>query len=102
MKIMQGDSYPIPVEVTQDGLVVTPDMVSEVEITIGDAVRKTYTSGGVFFEENMWYFLLTQEETFTLEGETVYLRLKYPGTNNVVGTRVGNLSVESIPQKEVI
>ena len=33
MKIMQGDSYPIPVDIMQDGVVVTPEMVEDVEIT---------------------------------------------------------------------
>ena len=46
MKILQGDSYPIPVEIKQDGFPVIPEIVEEVEITIGTGVRKTYTGGG--------------------------------------------------------
>ena len=103
MRILQGDSYPIPVEVRQDGIVVTPELVEEVEITIGSTVRKTYTGGGVFFESDMWYFLLTQEESFSLSGGyDVVLRLKYPGSGNVIGIRAGKLSVEQTEQKEVI
>ena len=54
MRILQGDSYPIPVEITQDGASITPEVIEEIEITIGNTVRKTYTGGGVFFTEGMW------------------------------------------------
>jgi hypothetical protein len=103
MKILQGDSYPIPVEIKQDGIPVIPEIVEEVEITIGTEVRKTYTDGGVFYEDEMWYFLLSQEDTFSLSGGyDVLLRLKHPGSGNVVGTKIGKLSVEKADRKEVI
>ena len=103
MRILQGDSYPIPVEITQDGASITPEVIEEIEITSGNTVRKTYTGGGVFFAEGMWYFLLSQEDTFSLSGGyDVLLRIKYPGTGNVVGTKIGKLSVEKAQHKEVI
>ena len=103
MKILQGDSYPIPVEIMQDGNIVTPEMVEEVEITIGADVRKTYSGGDVFYEDEIWYFLLTQADSFSLSGGyDVVLRLKYPGSSNVVGTKIGKLSVEKADRKEVI
>lgn len=103
MKIFQGDSYPIPVEIRQDGVPVTSELVEEIEITIGSDIRKTYTGGGVFYENEMWYFLLSQEDTFSLSGGyDVLLRLKHPGSGNVVGTKIGKLSVEKADRKEVI
>ena len=103
MKIFQGDSYPIPVEIRQDGVPVTSELVEEIEITIGSDIRKTYTGGGVFYEDEMWYFLLSQEDTFSLSGGyDVLLRLKHPGSGNVVGTKIGKLSVEKAERKEVI
>lgn len=103
MKIFQGDSYPIPVEIRQDGVPVTSELVEEIEITIGSDIRKTYTGGGVFYEDEMWYFLLSQEDTFSLSGGyDVLLRLKHPGSGNVVGTKIGKLSVEKADRKEVI
>ena len=103
MKILQGDSYPIPVEILQDGDIVTPQMVEEVEITIGGDVRKTYTGGSIFYEDEVWYFLLGQEDSFSLSGGyDVLLRLKYTGSGNVVGTKIGKLSVEKAERKEVI
>lgn len=103
MKIFQGDSYPIPVEIRQDGVPVTSELVEEIEITIGSDIRKTYTGGGVFYEDEMWYFLLSQEDTFSLSGGyDVLLRLKHPGSGNVIGTKIGKLSVEKADRKEVI
>lgn len=103
MKIFQGDSYPIPVEIRQDGVPVTSELVEEIEITIGSDIRKTYTGGGVFYENEMWYFLLNQEDTFSLSGGyDVLLRLKHPGSGNVIGTKIGKLSVEKADRKEVI
>lgn len=103
MKIFQGDSYPIPVEIKQDDVPVTPALVDEIEITIGKDVRKTYTGGDVFYEGQMWYFLLRQEDTFALcGGYDVLLRLKFPGSGDVVGAKVGKLSVEKADRKEVI
>lgn len=103
MKIMQGDSYPIPVDITQDGVAVTPETVDEVEITVGTEIRKLYTTGGVTYENGAWYFLLTQQESFSLTNQqTVIVRLKYPGTGYTLGIRAGMLSVEDIPQKVVL
>ncbi len=103
MKIMQGDSYPIPVDITQDGIPVTSDMVDEVEVTIGTSIRKTLSDGGIYFEEGAWYFLLSQQESFGLSGtQNVIVRLKYPGKGYTLGIRAGALSAEDIPQKVVL
>ena len=81
MKIMQGDSYPIPVDIMQDGVVVTPEMVEDMEITVGAEIRKLYSAGDITFENNTWYFLLKQQDTFSMSGNNeVVCRLKYPVT----------------------
>ena len=103
MEIMQGDSYPIPVDIMQDGMVVTPKMVEDVEITVGTEIRKLYSTGGITFENDTWYFLLTQQETFSMSGSNeVVCRLKYPVTGYTHGVRVGYLSATEIPQKVVL
>lgn len=66
--MMQGDAYSVPVTITaQDGTVVTPDMVTCVEITIGNLSRKY--PGAVTFDEDTgaWQFPLTQQQTFRLQ-----------------------------------
>lgn len=103
MRIMQGDSYPVPVEITQDGVMVTPEIVDDVEITIGKDIRKLYSTKDITFESDTWYFLLTQQETFSMSGSyEVICRLKYPVTGYTHGIRIGNLSVTEIEQKEVL
>lgn len=66
--MMQGDAYSVPVTITaQDGTVITPDMVTCVEITIGNLSRKY--PGAVTFDEDTgaWQFPLTQQQTFRLQ-----------------------------------
>ena len=101
MKIMQGDSYPIPVDIMQDGVVVTPEMVEDVEILVGAEIRKRYSTGGVTFENGTWYFLLTQKETFSMSGSNeVVFRLKHPVTGYVHSLLVGYITAIEILQKE--
>ena len=109
MIIMQGDSYPIYMELTQDGAPLTPDMVAELEVCVGDKLRKLYSATEVFYDEasDRWYIHPTQEETFGLESNTSYdviVRPWYKGTNPkyVIGRRVGRISVEYNPNKKVI
>jgi hypothetical protein len=103
MKIMQGDSYPIPVDIMQDGVVITPEMVEDVEITVGAEIRKLYSTGGITFENDTWYFLLTQQETFSMSGSNeVICRLKYPVSGYTQGTRIGSLNVTETSQKWVM
>lgn len=40
MTIMQGDSYPIYFDLKQDGKVLTPEMVADVEVYVGDVLSK--------------------------------------------------------------
>lgn len=103
MKIMQGDSYPIPIDIMQDGVVITPEMVEDVEITVGAEIRKLYSTGGITFDAGTWYFLLTQQETFSMSGSNdVVCRLKYPVSGYTHGTRVGSLNVVETSQKWVM
>ena len=103
MKIIQGDSYPIPITITQDGIVVTPEIVEDVEITVGSGIRKLHSAGEIRFEDDTWYLLMTQQETFSLNGANeVVCRLKYPVSGYTHGVRVGNLDVIEISQKRVM
>lgn len=101
--IMQGDSYPIPIEVTQGDVTVAPELIEEIEVMIG-SIRKTGTSGGVIYHEGWWYVQPTQEETFMMEGQqAVYVRLKYEGQPpDVIGRQVGILNVLPTGSKVVL
>lgn len=112
-KIMQGDAYALPFEVTiNEKTIITPDLVSEIEICIGTddltAVRKTYSSGGVWYDynEKTWYFRLNQEETLSMDpgGYTVIARVKFNGDSNadVIGTKIGSIVITDTFSEEVI
>lgn len=108
MNIMRGDSYPIFLELTQDGYVLAPEMVSDIEVTVGESFIKKYSRGEVLFDNLLrkWYFRPSQEETLGLtEGEAyqVIARVKY--TNNpadVKGVKCGSIAVEDTNSSEVI
>ena len=108
MTIMQGDSYPIYIELTQDGDVLVPEMISELEVCVGDKLRKTYSNGEVKFdkEKNQWYIHPTQEETLGLNPDSypVYVRVRYKNTamEEVVGLRVGRITVTDSISEAVI
>lgn len=65
MKITQGESYPIFFNIKQDGMSLTPDMISDLEIHIGEMFQKSYQGGGVFYaaDRGKWYIFPTTAET---------------------------------------
>lgn len=106
--MMQGDAYSVPVTITaQDGTVVTPDMVTCVEITIGNLSRKY--PGAVTFDEDAgaWQFPLTQQQTFRLsQGKQETQARVVFASGDVFGGRgdtvfvTGSLSKGVLPQPE--
>lgn len=108
MTIMRGDAYAVPVELTQDGYALTPDMVNDVEITVGDVLTRNYSAGDVVYDEELqqWFFRLTQAETLAMEADESYqviARVKY--TNDpadVKGVKCGFIIVEDTNSTEVI
>lgn len=109
-RMMQGDSGAVYVtlKVQDSGEVITPSMVSEVEICIGNALRKTYRAGEVQYDvsKNQWYFILTQEETFRMApgGYNVQVRPKFNNGqySSVKGLSVGYIGILAANSKEVI
>lgn len=111
VRMMQGDSYAVFVELRfeQTAEPITPDMVSDVEIIVGDsALRKTYANGEVLYdtEQSQWYFVPTQEETFGLDPDSyeVQVRIKFANGQHsaVKGIDVGNISILDAKSEEVI
>ena len=104
LKIMRGDSYYIPIDVTQDGKTVTPDMVEDVEVSVGETVQKRLSKKEVVYREGAWFFRLSQEETFALpESAVVYVRAVYPGNpHDVIGTTAGQVVLIETGSKEVL
>lgn len=105
--IKQGDSRDIYFAMKVNGSPLTPDMLEDLEICIGEELRLTYQNGGVKFDSNSqrWYIWLSQKQTFSLEegNYKVEIRRKYKNTprDNVIGNEltekikvIGSLSQE--------
>lgn len=99
--MMQGDSFRQPIKLTRaDNTEITADELSFIEVFIGN-IRKT--SPEITFENGMFYVPLSQKETFRLKG-TVELqaRIRFNGSEDVIGIKLGSLDVENSISKVVI
>lgn len=108
VRMMQGDSYALMINLTQMGGILTPDLVADIEISIGDSIRKTYSGGEVLFDsvEQQWYIKPTQEETLALEpgGYEAIARIKFSDADDadVKGINIGRIIIIEAPSEEVI
>lgn len=108
VNMMQGDSYAVYIDLEQSGVDLTPEMVSDIEVSVGENLRKTYSGGGVGYDaaSQRWYIRPTQEETLALEadGHEVIARVKYRNTPiaDVKGISVGRIKITESLSKEVI
>lgn len=108
MTMMQGDSYPVFIDLKQYGVTLTPDMIQDQEICVGENLRKTYSGGEVGFdtETSMWYIRPTQQETLDLpeDAYSVIVRVKYKNqpSADVKGIQVGRIVIRSTFSKEVL
>lgn len=104
IKIMQGDACRIPFHIRQDGTQIRPEMVADLEVTLG-RLRKTYLEGGVRWEDGYWFVYLSQEETMAMAGcDYVRLRVRYVDQPwvTVQGKRATLIHVEEHPEAEVL
>lgn len=105
-RLAQGDQRKIPFDLTLNGVTLTPDALTELEICAADqAFRKLMSAGEVGFDESIgrWVFLLTQEETLALEPNTytVQARPEFPD-GTVIKINIGSIRVEDAHSEEVI
>ena len=104
--IMQGDSYPIYVNLNQDGKNLTPDMVEDLELCVGEIWNYRYSAGTLSYDfgRKKWYFFPTQEDTINAEGShAIYVRPKYYGDPSEVYTyKIDRLTVVQTDCKEVL
>ena len=101
--MMQGDSYKLKVEIlSPDQTALTPEDLKDVEITIGSLVR-TYSAGGIIYENGEWLIPLTQKETFKLPVPhvNVQVRVKW-ADGNVEGQPLGKIFINESLSKGVL
>lgn len=103
--MMQGDAYGLLIEILDaEGGIVSPAVVSNVEITVGP-IKKTYASGEVSFNtaEGKWVFPLTQEESFRFPAARVKAQVRVVWQNgDVEGASLGCIVVGESTSREVL
>jgi len=104
--MMQGDAYNIQfIIIRDDNTIVTPSMISEVEIVIG-TLRKTYSSGIITYSEydQNWLFPISQSESLALSAsnQPVQARIKFTENDEVIGENLGVIPLEQSRSKVVL
>lgn len=109
VEIMQGDSYAIFMDLTQDGNQLTPSMIDDLEVYVGESLRLSYLEDSVKYDSSSgrWYIWPTQEQTFALEegSNKVEIRVRYhnQNTTNVQGyTLTDKIKVKGAVSREVL
>ena len=81
--LQQGESFAVPVQLSQDGIALTVDMLEELEIRVGVDITRRLSNGDIYLGEDAgtYYFIPTQEETLAMKPGRylVGVRVKYPG-----------------------
>lgn len=67
MILYQGNTYRIPLRLTVKGTPITDTKVKKVEFAIGEVI-KTYPDQ-ITYENDKFFVFLSQEDTFSLEGQ---------------------------------
>ena len=101
--MMQGDHYNLGIKIQNNaGSPVTDKDVLDVEITIGH-MRKTFGNGELSYADGMWFFPVSQEESFEMVPGAVNAQVRVHWNSGVVEGKpmYGVRGVESI-SKEVL
>lgn len=107
MKIYQGDSYPIPFALMQAEYDLTPEMVSDIRLTVGESLSYEASAGEVFFDAatKRWFFRPSQAETLALDPDVYQVMAKVKYLNNpadVISVPCGRLIVLDATDTEEI
>lgn len=102
-QIMQGDALRIPFTIKADDTVLTPSLVTDIEIILGP-FDKLYSTDEIYYSaEYGWIFPLTQEDTMYLDKYILNceVRVKFPD-GTVKGVKVGRINVLDCMSTEVL
>lgn len=101
--MMQGDAYYLGIRIQNNaGSPVAPEDVLDVEITIGGLIR-TYRAGELVYQDGMWFFPMTQEETYAYWPAAVKAQVRVHWANGVVeGKPLYGIRMEESISKEVL
>ena len=103
--MMQGDAYMLGIEVLNNaGNPVTPNDVTDVEITIGH-LTKRYRKLELLYDEGMhlWLFPLSQKETFGYWPSQLKSQIRVFWTNGIIeGKPIYGIRIDESMSKEVL
>lgn len=105
MDMMRGTNKPFRFRLFPHGGQTALDTsdVSDVEVTVGSQIRKTYSDGGIIYdnltdpEAPRWQFALNQRDTYSLAAGNYPLRVrvKYIGSDAWIdGKQFGTLTIK--------
>lgn len=101
--MMQGDSYSIGVKILNNaGSNVTPDDVTDVEITIG-RVSKSLSRGQLLYDNNCWLYPVSQSESMAILPGVVPAQVRVVWKNGAVeGKKIEGIRMHESLSKEVL
>lgn len=101
--MMQGDSYNLGIRILNNaGNPVTPADVSDVEITIG-YLRKTHMNAELTYHDGMWFFPLSQHETFRCPASALKAQVRVAWKNGPIeGRKIYGVRIDESISKEVL
>lgn len=95
IEITQGESFPIYIDLTQDGAILLPEMIVDLKVCLG-SFHGTYSGGRVGFDDQtlQWWIQPTAEETMAMEPgtEDICAHIKYSGGNQLT-VRLGKARI---------
>lgn len=102
MRMMQGDQYRIPISLKKsDGSFITLSDLEYIEIFIGKNIRKTLAD--ITYSENKFYVPVLQNETFRLKGTAdIQARIRFAGSQDIIGINLGTIDIDNSISKVVI
>lgn len=101
--MMQGDSYNLGIRVLNNaGNPVTPDDIQNIEIAIGN-LRKTYLDAQLIYQNGLWMFPLSQQETFRYWPDSVKAQCRVVWANGAIeGKPIYGIRIQESISKEVL
>ena len=91
--IYQGDKYLIPISIKNQGVSVTPSDIDGIKIQIGRNLKR-YPNGELIYQDDKWYFPLTQKESLEFNHNTK-IQVQILIGDEIVGSRVENIDIGS-------
>lgn len=110
--IMQGDQYDLTFDLTVNNEELDIETISKIQFKVGNLL-KTYVANDenteVTYntEDKLFYFPLTEEETFALDNSNVNVEIRVKFTDDKIkGLALGNISLQfseiTMPMDEII